>query len=157
MKKNLFIAALVLAFAGCQDDDSTNSVITDPVNIEFTQVGKNELYGDGAEDIEAGTQIINSEEEWQELLQKITTVNGLPENFGNTDIDFSGYTVIAAFDAIQMNGGHQITITSVIKTGEGLVITADNTTDDGGDATLIITQPYHIVKIPKTTQPVISQ
>ena len=156
MKKIVIIAALVLAFTGCQSDDGTSPVITDPVTIEFTQVAKNELYGDGEENIEGGIQIINSDNEWQALLQKITAVNVLPENFGDTNINFSEFTVIAAFDDLQMSGGRYITITSVVKTNEALIVTADNTMEEP-DGALVITQPYHIIKIPKTTLPVISQ
>lgn len=156
MKKNVFIATLVLAFAGCQSDDSTNPVITDPVTIEFAQVAKHELYGAGEEEIEGGIQVINSAEEWEGLLQQMSTVNGLPENFGG-DIDFSQYTVIAAFSDIQTTGGHFIDVVSVVQTNTALVVSVENSMDGEGNATMIITQPYHIVKIPKTTLPAILQ
>lgn len=155
MKKHLFIAIFGLVLMGCQSDDSTEPGITDPVNIEFTNVAKHELWGAGEEDIVGGNLVINTAEEWQGLLQQITSVNALPENFGDTNIDFSEFTVIAVFDDLQMSGGHYISIESVVQTNTTVIVTVDSSMDDEANVTLIITQPYHIVKIPKTALPVV--
>jgi len=151
MKKILLFAVLAFAAIGCQDDEAQ---AIDPVTIEFSQVGKSELYGNGEEDIEGGNLVINSDTEWQAMLTQMATVNPLPDGF-SADVDFSQFTVIAAFDPIRPNGGHSIDIVSVIEADREITINVNNLGPEGGNATLVMTQPYHIIKIPKTTLPVV--
>lgn len=153
MKKIFLFAVLALAATGCQDDEA-NNVTTYPVTIEFSQVGKSELYGAGAENIEGGNLVINSNADWQALLTQIATVNPLPDGF-NANVDFSQFTVIATFDQIRPNGGFSIDITSVAETSREIIVDVNYPDIEGGNATLVITQPYHIIKIPKTILPVV--
>ncbi|MFP9100133.1 protease complex subunit PrcB family protein [Flavobacterium sp. RHBU_24] len=152
MKKIVLFAALAFAATGCQDDGA-NTLTTDPVAIEFSQVGKSDLYGNGAENIEGGNLVINADADWQALLTQMAAVNPLPEGF-NADVDFSQFTVIAAFDPIRPNGGHFIDVVSVATTGAAVTVDVNSSGPEGGNATTVMTQPYHIIKIPKTTLPV---
>jgi hypothetical protein len=154
MKKIMLVAALTFAAVGCQNDESPNDVTTDPVAIEFAHVGKSELYGNGAENIAGGNLVINSDADWQILLTKMGTVNPLPEGFG-ADVNFAESTVIAAFDPVQNNGGHSIDIVSVVEADRQITVDITNLGPEGGNATTVMTQPYHIIKIPKTTLPVV--
>jgi len=151
MKKIMLFAALAFVAISCQDDEAQ---AIDPVTIEFSHVGKSELYGDGAENIAGGNLVINSDADWQVLLTQMGTVNPLPENFAS-DVDFAESTVIAVFDGIRPNGGFAIDIVSVTQETREITVDVHYPDIDGGNATTVITQPYHIIKIPKTTLPVV--
>jgi PrcB C-terminal len=151
MKKIILFAALAFVAVSCQDDEAQ---AIDPVTIEFAQVGKSELYGNGAENIAGGNLVVNADADWQALLTQMATVNPLPEGF-NADVDFSEFTVVAVFDPIQSNGGHSIDIVSVTEADREITVDVTNLGPEDGNATTVMTQPYHIIKIPKTTLPIV--
>lgn len=153
MKKLLLCAVLAFVAVSCQDDENTPE--NQPANITFTQVSKSELYGNGAENISQGNVVVNTTAQWQELLDKMTAVNDLPEDFTDTDIDFGQYTVIASFDEVKPNGGFAVNVTSVVNTGESVTVTVAYFSGGDGTGATVMNQPYHIVKIPKTTLPII--
>ena len=61
--------------------------------------------------------------------------------------------IIAVFDKIYGNGGHSIDIIKITENENKVIVTIENIL--GGDATSIMTQPFHIVKIPKTDKLII--
>ncbi|MHA3788105.1 protease complex subunit PrcB family protein [Flavobacterium hauense] len=156
MRKIIFSGLLLAAMVSCQSDDAatTNSQKNDPVVLEFTSVGKENLYGNGAEDIGESNLVINDNDAWQNLLAEMTAVNTLPLNFGDTNIDFSQWTVIATFDKIQSYGGFSIDVVSVTEGDTQIVVDVEKSSGGPGAAATVITQPFHIVKIPKTSLPV---
>jgi len=153
MRRIIFSALLLAAMVGCQNDDAATTN-NEPALLEFTVVGKENLYGNGAEDIDEGNLVINDDASWQALLGKMTAVNNLPSNFGDTNIDFSQWTVIASFDQIQAYGGYSVDVVSVTEEDEQIVVDIEKSGGGQGAAATVITQPFHIVKIPKTTLPV---
>lgn len=153
MRKIIFSGLLLAAMVSCQSDDAATTN-NEPVLLEFTAIGKENLYGNGVEDIDEGNIVINDNEAWQNLLEHMTAVNGLPWNFGNTEIDFSQWTVIATFDKIQAYGGFSIDVVSVSKEEAQVIVDIEKSSGGSGAAATIITQPFHIVRIPKTTLPI---
>lgn len=156
MRKIIFSGLLLAALMGCQSDDpeATNNQNGDPVAVAFTSVGKENLYGNGAEDIDESNLVINDSSAWQDLLDQMTFVNDLPPGFGDTNVDFEQWTVIASFDQIQSYGGFSIDVISVTEKDGQIVVDIEKSGGGQGAATTVITQPFHIVKIPKTTLPV---
>jgi len=53
-----------------------------------------------------------------------------------------------------MNGGYTIDITGVVENKNDLTVTIRNLSPNGAVYT-VITQPYHIVKIPKTEKRIV--
>jgi len=145
--KNI-ILILAIAFIGCNsnDDDRYKSV-------NYSLIAQNNLHGNGAENIEKSNLIIENTSSWNDLIDKMNTVNNVSDNFTETDIDFSQYLVIAVFDEIYSNGGHTIDIIKIVENEVNIIITVDKLLN--GDASSVITQPYHIIKIPKTEKPII--
>jgi hypothetical protein len=156
MRKIIFSGLLLTVLIGCQSDDpqATNGQNGDPVAVEFTSVGKENLYGNGVEEINESNLVINDAAAWQDLLDQMTLVNDLPTGFGDTNIDFTQWTVIASFDQIQSYGGFSIDVMSVTEEDEQIVVDIEKSGGGQGAAATVITQPFHIVKIPKTTLPV---
>ena len=144
MKGLLFILVLTI-FIGCiKNDDEFLSFTISPILI-----GNGDLGGNGKENITKQKLIISSNETWVELMNKMNSVNYETANFTETEIDFSNFIILAVFDEIKMSGGYTIEFTSVVENQNNLTVTI-HLLSPKGVAPGVITQPYHIVKIPKT-------
>ena len=116
--------------------------------INFTAIGQKDLYGSGRENIIQQNLIISDSNSWNELLTKVNSVNNNSDGFTETNIDFVNFMVIAVFDKVYGNGGHSIDIIKITENENKVIVTIDNVLK--GNATAVMTQPYHIVKIRKT-------
>jgi hypothetical protein len=143
----LFITIFIGLMTSCSETDED----LNPIN--FTAIGQKNLYGSGRENIIQQNLIISDSNTWNELMTKINSVNNNSEGFTETNIDFANFMVIAVFDKVYGNGGHSIDITKITETENKIIVTIDNVLK--GDATLVMTQPYHIVKIKKTDKLII--
>ena len=144
MKSLLFLLVLTI-FIGCnKNDDEFLSFTISPILI-----GNGDLGGNGKENITKQKLIISSNETWVELMNKMNSVNYETANFTETEIDFSNFIILAVFDEIKMSGGYTIEFTSVVENQNNLTVTI-HLLSPKGVAPGVITQPYHIVKIPKT-------
>lgn len=140
-------ATIVLCFLclGCSnnDDSENNSQVITPILIS-----QMELMGN--EGIPAQNIVINQAIDW-ELLK--VSMHDRVNFFTETDIDFDEFVILAVFDQVYPNGGHSIDITSVVEHQNNIIVTVDQLLPGGAQA--VIQQPYHIVKIPMTSKPVL--
>ena len=74
-------------------------------------------------------------------------------DFGMQIQDFKKYIILAVFDSVYRNGGHDLKI-SVVEDNYNVIATIDYQ-NPNGDFTSIMTQPFEIIKIVKTTKQVI--
>ena len=148
MKKKVLIILLSIIAFSCNSNDDNSEI----VNIESTLIAKDNLYGDGAEGIVEQNLVISDQMTWNSLITQMNSVNNVSDSFAETDIDFSTYTIIAVFDEIKGNGGHSLEF-DIIVNSDNIII---NVTDlaPGGNATTVITQPFHIVKITNSDLPI---
>ncbi len=123
------------------------------VNLESILIAKSNLYGAGAEGISQQNLVITDQESWSNLMTQMNSVNNVTDTFSEIDIDFSAHQIIAAFDEIKGSGGHQITL-DIVANPENIIVTVTSLAPEGL-VPLIITQPFHIVKIPVSSLPVI--
>lgn len=145
--KNI-ILILIMSLIGCSpNDDNINK------NVNFSLIAKSELYGSGSENIEKSNIIIENKTSWNDLIDKMNTVNNVSDDFNETNIDFSQYVIIAVFDKIYGNGGHSIDVISIVENQNNVTVKIENLFT--GDASSVITQPFHIVKIHKTEKQII--
>lgn len=149
LKKYVFIILPVLFIFSCSIEDD----IIEDYSIESTLIAKNNLYGDGAEGINQQNLVITDSNMWNNLLNQMNTVNTITDSFIETDIDFSIYHVIAVFDDIKGSGGHSLEL-SISRSSETIFVKISNQAPEG-NATSVITQPFHIVKIPVIDLPII--
>lgn len=157
-KTHTFIFGIAIAgFLGLQscktpelvEGDNLETDVAAPVSesIEFTTLKNGVMYGYGAEGIEDGGIVINSEAEWNELTTQMNSVN---QAIDIGSIDFDKNTVLAYFDKIRTSGGHSVEISDVSKK-PSVIVARIKTAAPSGAATDIMTQPFCIVSIPKTT------
>jgi hypothetical protein len=150
MKKiTLLTSAVFLLAFSCHEDDKPQT----PQSFQVVLIAKGDLHGNGAEKIPKQVIIISNNNDWLALINAMNTRNNVSNSFTETSIDFNRFRIIAAFDDIKPNGGHSIDITEVVETDDSIKVKVDNLKK--GDATSIITQPFHIVKITKSAKPVV--
>lgn len=156
----LILTALSLAI-GCSkgdDVDTTKSCSniddrTIPRTINPIQIGKGELYGAGSENIPKQNIVITNKSDWANLVNAINSNGNISNGFTEVEIDFTCFQIIAVFDDVKPNGGHSIDIIEVIENEGDIVVIIKNILT--GDATQVITQPFHIVKIPRSSKPIV--
>lgn len=143
-----FILILSLLFVvGCSDDDNN---AFEARTIDATEIAKGALYGNGEEGITASGLVINSTADWQSLVAQMNTVNNVSDEFYETDIDFDAFTVLALFLEIKGNGW-EVAISEITENESDIVVSKTETEAVNS----VITQPFCIVKIPKTNKPIV--
>ncbi|WP_143885631.1 protease complex subunit PrcB family protein [Chryseobacterium binzhouense] len=148
MKKLLLFLLISVLFINysCNDKDEN---IESKTQINFQLIGKGELIGNS---LTQQNLVITNSAQWTTLLNTLDANNDVSGGFTETNIDFNQYMVIAVFDQTYLNGGHSIDIIAVDETASNLEINVEKLLQ--GNVTSIVTQPYHIVKIPKIAKPV---
>ncbi len=97
-------------------------------------------------------EIFYNQTTWENFKNDIWQLSEFPDE---SNVDFNNDIVIAAFDLPRTTGGYEVTITSITENYETIIVHILYT--GNGDATQMPTRPYHFVKIPKTTKPIIFQ
>ena len=147
--KKIILALLVLLNISCSTSDDTNDF--EPKTITPVLIGKGDL--NGSEGIPQQNSVITNDIDWKNLKTQIGTYNvsTLKEN----TINFNDFQIVVVFDKVYGNGGHSIDITNVIENSNNIKITIEHLLTGGAAA--VIPQPYHIIKIPKSTKPIVFQ
>ena len=136
--------------ASCNSDkDVQNSVQT----ISPTLIGSGTLYGSGSENIVQQNTVITNQADWNALINQMDLVNNTSSGFSEINIDFENYQLLVAIDQVRVTGGYSIAINNVTENANTIEATI-NIASPGEMATMVITQPFYIVKIPKSTKPV---
>lgn len=148
MHKLLGIVILLFAL-NCKSSGNKAKMTKEAIVL----IGKGNLYGSGSEGIEKQNLIVTSPEEWKDLLNKMNAVNKVSDSFSETDIDFSEYTVIAVFDEVKNSGGHSLNLV-IQETKDKFWVEVLRKSPDG-IATSVMTQPYYIIKVPKSELPIV--
>jgi hypothetical protein len=97
--------------------------------------------------------VIRSEQRWKRVWRKLS---------GSTEprprrarIDFSRDMLLVAVQGRQPSGGHRTTITDVGDTGGRLIVDVDDLSPGPGCITTgVITSPYHVVRVRRSSDPV---
>lgn len=144
MKSRILGIALVsflLLFSCNNDDDGSQAESA----IEFTDIGKDALYGNGKEGIVKGNMIITNQMDWKALMAQMDSVNNTTDKFSETDIDFERFMVLAVFLEVK-GSGWEIEITKVTENKNSVNVSTIETPY----GYTVMTQPFHIIKIHKT-------
>lgn len=100
--------------------------------------------------------VVKERGEFTELFKGI-----YKEQNGNAqipEINFNDYMVIALFMGEKTTGGYKITVVGVEETNKNVVVTYKETQPGPNDmVTMALTQPYCIIKIPRTTKSIVFQ
>jgi hypothetical protein len=148
MKQIIFIFSILFVFVSCNSDDSDNK----SSNVTYSEILKGDIYN-GKDSNPKGNLVIKDQTTWNDVLSKMNLI--LPANmiFPDTNIDFTKYQVIAVFDQVRNYGGYSIDITKITETRNRIIVKVEQL-KPGGIAT-VITQPYHIIKMPKNDKKIV--
>lgn len=152
MKKHLLILLCSIFFVtiSCRDNNDDEQ-LESKNQINFQLIGKGNLTGNYT--AQQNTVITNTTQ-WNNFLVQIDGQNNHPStDFTETNIDFNQFMVIVVIDAVYPNGGHSVDIKTVEENPQNIEIDVEKLLQ--GNVTTVVTQPYHIVKIPKILKPVI--
>ncbi len=149
MKKSLFIFLSILLFVSCDNDENDNNEF-DPIEINFTEIGKGTLSGSGQENIPQSNLIIQNQAEWQSLIDNMNSINNVTSVFLETEIDFDSYTIIAVILEVK-GSGWEIEINNIIENDNSINVSTQETEY----FTLVMTQPFYIAKIPNSEKTII--
>lgn len=147
MKTSIF-ALLIFFVMGCSNDDdaqpATQNIL--PTQIIKGHLNYNNTYGN--ENV-----VITNSTDWQTLMTNFSTIgviNNTP--FSETNVDFQNYMILFVIE--MKNSTTTLDITSIQENSSNIIVEVENlqvglTTD--------VAHPFHIVKIPKSSKPVIFQ
>jgi hypothetical protein len=141
----IFISILLLVVS-CKKE---NRFI--PHSITPILIGKGIINSN--ENIPQQNTVINTQAEFNVILNKLDSY--LLDTFTETNVDFNNYTVLAVFDTIKPDCGYYITVSNVMENTDN--VTVEIVKGYTVCALLTEAQPFHIVKIPKTTKPIMFQ
>jgi hypothetical protein len=77
----------------------------------------------------------------------MNSVNNVSNTFSETSIDFDDYSIIAVFLEVKSNGWG-VTINNITENENNISVS----TQEDESITPVQSQPFHIVKIPKTNK-----
>lgn len=146
MKTIILILSLFLVTSCNSDDDNTTAQST-PIN--FTEIGKGALYGNGSEGIVQSNMVIDNTTDWQNLMTQMDSFSNVTAQFSATNIDFNTYTVIGVFLEVKPSGW-EVEISNIKENTSNVMVSKTETEAVNS----VITQPFHIVKIPVTNKPI---
>jgi hypothetical protein len=138
MKMKKIGLILLIIFSCSESQIETESF---PITREFREIGIGSLSGTGLENIEKQNIVINNKVEWENIVSKM---NSLFNEYNFEEVDFEKETIIGIF--LETQDGASVEIKEVIEESENFIVKSEIMTFQ----TLVETQPYHIITIPKT-------
>ncbi len=146
MKTIILILSVFLA-TSCSSDDDNQTAQSTP--ITFTEIGKGALFGNGTEGITQSNMVIDNSTDWQNLMTQMNSYSNVTTQFSETNIDFNTYTVIGIFLEVKPSGW-EVEISNIEENTTNIMVSKTETEAINS----VITQPFHIVKIPVTNKPI---
>lgn len=118
------------------------------VTMNSEEICDGELYGAGEEGLEAQMIVIETQEELEDLLDKMSVINPTKCSDILMTLDFSQYDLIFILDEVRGTGGHDVKVLSVTKFQDLVTVNYQKTAPDGM-ATTVMTQPFCFQQVEK--------
>ena len=134
----------VFTLLSCSNDDESTFI---PQDITPVLIVKGNNYN---ETTQQNIKVSNSTQ-WNDL--KETLGSHITATFSETEVDFTQFDVLVCIEQLRGYLGASIEMTSIIEYEENIKVNVVSINPDWGFAE--VTTPYHIVKIPKTSKPVV--
>jgi hypothetical protein len=151
VSKTLILSLVLFLSFSCNNSDDSQSTTNATTSINPILIGKSSI-SDPSTPLQ--NVLINNQTQWDALLISMNEVNNVSATFTETNIDFSNFDIIAVFRNPISNSSSTVDITSIIENQVNRVVTVQNLTNGISSD---ISQPFHIVKIPRSTKPVVFQ
>lgn len=153
--KNVLFILLAFTFLSCYNDDTTTEPTVQTGPIAFVNIHQDHLgVPNPTGIIQPSNLVIDTIADWNNLLGQLSpAINPVATNIiAQANINFNQETVIVVirevFPTIQ-----SVEITEVMENVNNITVTAIDSNNINGFTA--ISQPYHIVRIPKTTKPIV--
>lgn len=141
----MFAIFFSILLASCPNNSQENQ------KTMINSLYKGTLSADSQGKFKKENLVIKSERDWKTFLEK-TEVANLIDNL----IDFSKDMVVIAIDSEKSTGGFSIEISKIKEEKSKLLVTIESKEPKPLDmVTMALTQPIHIVKIPKTKKDIV--
>ena len=146
--KRIILLLNIIILISCTNSET--EIENSPSSIELIEIGKGTLTGSGFENISETKTLIKNEEDWNNLISQMNSIENVSSGFNLSEINFETHFIIAII--LELKGtGWLINITEVIENSDNLVVS----TKEIDQSTLAYSQPFHIVLIPKTEKEII--
>ncbi len=163
MKKNILVLVSFIYF-GCSNNAidpvvATPAVIAYPIVITPFLIGKGENVG-VVLGLPQQNTVITTQSAWTSFLNGLIWApcpgcDNIISTFSTTTIDFANYNVIVCIDVVRYNAnGNEITIVGINENQNSINVSLTHVI---GGLIPSLSQPYHIVRIPKSTKPIVFQ
>lgn len=97
--------------------------------------------------------VITNNNDWQTLLTNFNSIdNNITATFTETNVDFNNYQIIVAID--MKNRSTSVDITNILENTSNIAVTIQNVQLG---VTQDVAYPFHIVKILKSSKPIVFQ
>jgi hypothetical protein len=146
--KTLILSLVLFLSLSCNNDDSSFA----PQTITPVLISKGSLSG--SENILPQNVVYYNITSWNTILNSIDQFR-LAQFTETTNVDFNNFQLIAVFDNVYPVPTYDVSISNITENENNIVVTVSKTLNPS-DAT-IVDQRFHIVKIPKSTKPVVFQ
>lgn len=114
-------------------------------NADFEVIYKSSYLGKS----DKGFELIQTYKTYSELIKRLELEEVEDEDF--FDIDFSNQSILVVYLGERNTGGYSIDVSNIYWNKNNLVVETSETKPQKGEmVTMAITNPYCIVKIPKT-------
>jgi len=90
--------------------------------------------------------VIDTQQAWSAFYNKLESKNILRPTAPS--VDFSHYTILAVYMGQKSSGGYSTEISKVLQNGKDLEVQVQEFSHSNS-MSMALTQPYHIVKVPK--------
>lgn len=155
MKMGLFLGILLVGLGACSTQEELIGNDDDfPTLVSFETVGKGALFGGGQEGISEMSEVIRTAEEWLKLKEKMNSVNMITKEFQDKTLDFEREMILVCFDKLRGSGGYEIEFADV-QESKTEIIAIIRKKGPSEMAASVMTQPFHIIKIPGSAKKVV--
>jgi protease stability complex PrcB-like protein len=148
MKQIITLFIILFVFASCDNTDSQNG------DLEYSVILQGDRFN-GNYDNPKENLVIKDQQTWTNLVGKMAFLSDTNYYFPDAIIDFKKYQVIVVIDEVRAYGGYSIDITKITENNNSIFVTVEQLKPGGINP--VVTQPYHIVKIPKSNKKVVFQ
>ena len=148
--KTIISIFVILLLISCSSSTETENFNTQPITPIL--IAKSQLMG--SENIAPQNVVYYNSTDWNNTINVIDQFR--LANFTETNnVDFNTYQLIAVFDEVYGSPTYKINISSIVENLNNITVTVEKIYQPS--IASVMTQEFHIVKIPKSSKPVIFQ
>ena len=136
----LLLIGAFMVLGGCEGNKY-------PITLDFTLIGKGNVSGSGAENLNKQNVVITDSIQWQHLLSEMDSHRSVSSSLTEINIDFDKFQLIVIIDSVRPNLC-EINIKSITENKSDISVCIEKTSYDA----TVVTQPFCIVKIGKTNK-----